>query len=208
MVLDLQNACNQLELEKQALREQLKEPFPKVTSIGHKAPCIMHPNLPLKYSGERTDVVLYADMPSSGNVFTAHFRDAEVNVKDIKVFDSYEGVFEGDPDFISKNLLDEAIEKAASAKGLTCKVIYPQWKNTRWPLPPYRYALMIKLVTKSVADITTSDSFDWYYLKLVWFDDAPAENQSLSDYINSVTSQLDFFAITRKLTEDEKDYWC
>ena len=49
---------------------------------------------------------------------------------------------------------------------------------------------------------------DYYGLVLIWFDYAPAADMSLADYINSITSQFDFFKLTSKMTEEEKSYLC
>lgn len=163
--------------------------------------------LSAKYEGKHSSCVLYAKLPATKTRLIANFHDCEVRIKDLKILDSFEGIYEGNPKCISQCLLDEAITNAVNEKAMTVKVIYPQWKETPdIPLPPYRYEMTINhYVPKDETD--PYGASDWYYLKLIWFDDAPSPDQSLRDYINSITSQLDFFSITKKLTEDEKEYW-
>ena len=165
-------------------------------------------NLSEKYNGEHASHVLYANVPATDNMLTAKFHDCTVNVKDLKILNSFEGIFEGDPIYISEHILEETIKEAAEAKAIVTKVIFPQWKkDAPIPLPPYRYEITINhYVPKNETE--PHGASNWYYLKLIWFDDAPSPYQSLTDYINSITSQLDFFSITPKLTEDEKEYWC
>ena len=165
-------------------------------------------NLPEKYNGEHVSHVLYANLPASDNMLTAKFRDCKVNVRDLKILNSFAGIFEGDPIYISEHILEETIKEAAEAKAIVTKVIFPQWKkDSPLPLPPYRYEITINhYVPKDETD--PYGASDWYYLKLIWFDDAPSPDQSLTDYITSITSQLEFFSIAQKLTEDEKEYWC
>jgi hypothetical protein len=169
---------------------------------------LLSTNLSEKYNGEHASHVLYANLPATDNMLTAKFHDCTVNVKDLKILNSFEGILEGDPIYISENLFEAAIIEAVQSKAIVTKVIYPQWRQDfPIPLPPYRYEITIKhYVPKDETD-PYGDS-DWYYLRLIWFDDAPSPDQSLTDYINSITSQLDFFSITPKLTEDEKEYWC
>lgn len=158
-----------------------------------------------EYDGDRPSQVIYANMPASNNRITACFRDAKVSVTELKILNSFEGVFEGDPVCVSQHVIDETVVTASNTRGMTVKVIYPQWKTDgSIPLAPFRYEMMIK----HYEPINHGNDEDWYYLKLIWFDDAPAADRSLEAYINSITSQLDFFAITNKLSDYEKDYWC
>ena len=161
--------------------------------------------LPKEYDGDREEQVIYADMPASKNRLKARFRDVEVNVADLKILNAFEGIYQGDPIYISYHVMENTVISASNTQNMTVKVIYPQWKTFEsMPLAPYKYEMMIK----HYEPIDDGDDCDWYYLKLIWFDDAPAADQSLEQYINSITSQLDFFGITKKLTYSEKDYWC
>ena len=161
-----------------------------------------------QYDRDHPSYVLYANVPASGTHLSVKFNDCEVRVKNLKILDSFDGVIEGDSKCISQCLLDEIITKASNEKAMTVKSIYPQWKEApHIPLPPYRYEMTINHYVPQ-DETNPYGASDWYYLKLIWFDDAPSPDQSLTNYINSITSQLDFFAITQKLTESQKDYWC
>lgn len=161
------------------------------------------------YTGDFPDNVLYADItPSLKRRLSAQFKDCKVQVKDLRISDSYEGILEGDPNFIAERVLERAMEKASKDKLISHKVIFPKWqRDSRWPLPPCHYEMTIQHY-EQIEHPEYYGQSDWYFLKLVWFDNAPAENQTLEEYVNSITSQLEFFTITRKLTEDEKEYWC
>lgn len=161
-----------------------------------------------KYEGAHPSCVLYANLPASKTRLAAKFRDCEVRIKDLKILDSFAGFSDGNSRYISLQILEDTIEEASKVKAMTVKVIYPHWSEApEIPLPPYRYEMTINNYVPQDETIPYGAS-DWYYLKLIWFDDAPSPDKSLADYINSITSQLDFFSITKKLSESEKKYWC
>lgn len=157
------------------------------------------------YGGNR-DMLIYANLPASSYDLSVRFKDCEVSVEKLTITNSLQGIFEGNPRCLSIWLLEWAIRSPSRQHGMSVKVIYPQWKTDSWcPLPPYRYEMELHHYTNKIDD-ATGDT-DWYYLKLIWFDDAPVADISLADYINSITSQLDFFQLTTKMTEEEKDWY-
>jgi hypothetical protein len=82
--------------------------------------------LSAKYEGKHSSNVLYANFPATNTHLMANFHDCEVRIKDLKILDSFDGVYEGNPKCISQCLLDEAITNAVNEKAMTVKVIYPQ----------------------------------------------------------------------------------
>lgn len=168
-----------------------------------------HVELKDTYDGEQSDKVLYVDItPSAELHISARFRDCIVPIKELKVLDAYDGIYEGMPNYIAMHVLESAIEEAKRDKLMSHKVIFPKWqRDSHWPLPPYKFEMLIQHY-EEVENPEYEGQMNWYFLKLVWFDNAPASNQALEEYINAITSQLSFFQITRKLTEEEKDNWC
>lgn len=162
-----------------------------------------------RYAGSNSrsrDIIIYANMPASSGTLTAKFMSCEVRIEKISIFHSLAGALEGDLRIMSYYKFEETISQQPRQHGMSVKVIYPQWQTDSWcPLPPFRYEMEIHHYADKIN--ATGDT-DWYYLKLIWFDNAPAADISLADYINSITSQLDFFQLTSKMTEEEKDWWC
>lgn len=160
----------------------------------------------VEMEGGNRDMLIYANLPASSHDLIVRFKDCEMRVEKLTITTSLQGILEGSPRFLSIWLLEWAIRSPSRQNGMSVKVIYPRWQTDSWcPLPPFRYEMELHHYTNKIDD-ATGDT-DWYYLKLIWFDDAPAAEMSLTDYINSITSQLDFFQLTSKMTEEEKDWY-
>lgn len=160
----------------------------------------------VEMEGRDRGMLIYANLQASSHELTARFKDCEIRVEKLLITNSLSGVLEGNPRLVSIWMVEKEIRQAPRQDGMSVKVIYPQWQTDSWcPLPPFRYEMEIHHYADKIN--ATGDT-DWYYLKLIWFDNAPAADISLADYINSITSQLDFFQLTSKMTEEEKDGWC
>lgn len=167
-----------------------------------------------RYAGSNSrsrDIIIYATMPASSGTLTAKFMSCEVRIEKISISHSLTGALEGDLRIMSYYEFEETISQQPRQHGMSVKVIYPQWQQTdgplRQPLPPLRYEMELQHYANT-KNPKYAESMGWYYLKLIWFDNAPAADISLADYINSITSQLDFFQLTSEMTEEEKNWWC
>lgn len=167
-----------------------------------------------RYAGSNSrsrDIIIYANMPASSGTLTAKFMSCEVRIEKISIFHSLAGALEGDLRIMSYYKFEETISQQPRQHGMSVKVIYPRWQQTGGslcqPLPPLRYEIELQHYANTQNSKYAGD-MGWYYLKLIWFDNAPAADISLADYINSITSQLDFFQLTSEMTEEEKDWWC
>lgn len=159
-----------------------------------------------KYIGIYPEVVLYAEMPESGNHLIAQFADCAVNIENLKISNSFAGILEGNPSYISMSVFEDEAERALNDPEKDVKVLFPKWKtDSRDPLPPYRYEINMKYYVPKENPSFSHES-DWYFLKLIWFGDAPSEGQSISSYINSITSQLEYLKIARLIPEEEKSW--
>ena len=81
--------------------------------------------LPEVYYGLYPEQVIYANTPASNNRLSVKFRDCEVIVANLKLLDSYDCFFRGDPAFVSQAVLSDIVVSASNAKGMTVRVIYP-----------------------------------------------------------------------------------
>lgn len=161
----------------------------------------------VEMKGGNSDMVIYARLQASSHILTAKFMTCEVRVNKMTITRSMEGVLEGNPPFISFYLFEQEIQQSPRQYGRSVKVIYPQWKDGIIRIPPFRYEMEFLHHVEKNPPYGVGNG-DYYGLVLIWFDYAPAADMSLADYINSITSQFDFFKLTSKMTEEEKSCLC
>lgn len=139
------------------------------------------------------------------SILTAQFIEQSFCVKSFCISDSMEGILEGVMSVITKIVIQKEIDyvKRPQNNGMCRRFIRP---NTTDDLPKYKYQLVIEHFEHNNTPNYYGDS-DWYFLTLTWFDDAPDPNQTLQDYINSITQQFEFFKLCKKMTDDQKEFW-